>query len=128
MTFWRTSRSIVGEALFDAETALSDPAVRRSPERVGALLHPEFSETGSSGEVYDRSQMIEMMASEDPGEVMIMDFGVRWVTDDVALVTYRSVGLSGREARRSSVWVRRDERWQLLHHQGTRVPDRGSSG
>lgn len=127
MTLWRTSKSTVTDALYEAETALSDPAVRCSRDHVEALLHPDFSETGSSGEVYDRAEMVDMMTMEDPGEVLILDFKVRRVTDDFALVTYRSVGMSGREARRSSVWVNTDDRWQLLHHQGTRVPDRRSS-
>lgn len=112
--------------LREAETALTDPEVRASEAALEELLHSEFTETSSTGEVYDRRTMIEMMTSETPGRVVIRDFHVDPVTDDVAVVSYRSVGTSGQEVRRTSLWVRSEDRWQLRHHQGTRVPDRWS--
>lgn len=112
------------QPLFECETALADPEVRRSRERVDALLHTDFIETGSSGEVYDRDTMIDMMLSEAPGQVVIRDFSATYLSPKVALVTYRSIGTAGQEVRRSSIWVHEDDRWQLRHHQGTRVPDR----
>jgi len=111
----------VDAALYDGELALTDPDVRHSRERLESLLHGDFTETGSTGEVYDRSTMVDMMVSEVPGRVMIRDFSAERLSDDVALVTYRSIGTSGQEVRRTSVWVRADDRWQLRHHQGTRV-------
>lgn len=106
------------------ERALLDPEVRSSRGRLEALLHRDFSETGSSGEVYDRETIIEMMVGEAPGQVVMRDFDTSYVSANVALVTYRSVGTGGQEARRTSVWVYEDGRWQLRHHQGTRVPDK----
>jgi len=122
---WRSAtRDRVEDMLYDAEKALTDPELRSSPSLIEQLLHPEFAEIGSSGEVYDRATMIEMMTTEMPGDVLIRDFTVDRLSDDIVLVKYRSVGTSGQEARRSSIWVRTDDRWQLRHHQGTRVPDR----
>jgi ribonuclease HI len=40
---------------------------------------------------------------------------------DVVLVTYETRSDAG-HARRSSVWLKARGRWQLRHHQGTRVP------
>jgi hypothetical protein len=114
-------------ALYESELALVDPEVRSSRQRVEALLHDDFSETGSSGQVYDRVAMVEMLISEAPGEVIIRDFESTHLSDDVAMVTYRSIGISGQEARRTSIWVRNGAEWQLRHHQGTRVPDRWSA-
>ncbi len=113
----------VEDVLRAAETALADPEVRTSRAQVEELLHSEFSEIGSSGEEYGREQMIELMMVEPPGEVIIRDFSATEVFDGVVLVTYRSVGMSGQEVRRTSLWVNEDERWQMRHHQGTRVPD-----
>lgn len=125
MTTFRTQPADrLGRVLFEAEFALTDPEVRKTKEHVEMLLHPEFSETGSTGEVYDRATMIEMMTTEDPGEVMIRDFDVQRFSDDVAVVRYRSIGSAGQETRRTSVWVMDRGRWRLRHHQGTRVPDR----
>jgi hypothetical protein len=109
--------------LYEAEANLTDPDIRQSMEKTEQLLHPEFLETGSSGIVYDRDTMIELMLGEAPGDVIIRDFTVHPLSDDTALVTYRSIGISGQEARRSSIWVEVGDRWQLRYHQGTRVPN-----
>jgi len=116
-------RTRVEDVLYQAERSLTDPAVRRSVSLVSDLLHAEFTEVGSSGEVYERDAMIEMMTSESPGEVIIRDFTAEQLSEDAVLVRYRSVGTSGQEARRSSIWIRSGERWQLRYHQGTRVPN-----
>ena len=114
----------IEKALLEAEKALTDPDVRRSPKRVEQLLHPDFTEIGSSGDVYRRREMIEMMTSETPGDVVMRDFCVRPLNQATVLVTYRSIGTSGKEARRSSIWVDEGSGWRLIHHQGTRVPNR----
>jgi hypothetical protein len=94
---------------------------------VELLLHPQFKEYGSSGRIYDRETMIRMMNRETSGEITIRDFEARILSGDVALVTYRTVG-QNQEARRSSVWVKDDGRWQVVFHQGTKVPSRLAMG
>lgn len=115
--YWR-------DELLDLEQRLLNPAMRGSPAAVIPLLHPEFLEFGSSGRVYTRDTIVQMMVQETPGVVKIRDFEVREVSDDVALVTYRTIGQEGRETRRSSIWLRRDSGWRLVFHQGTRVHNR----
>ncbi|HXV69833.1 MAG TPA: nuclear transport factor 2 family protein [Acidimicrobiia bacterium] len=119
-----SAKQRVDDALYQHEQALLDPAVRGSREQLESLLHVDFFETGSSGESYDRETMIDMMLGESPGQVVMRDFITSFLSSDIGLVTYRSVGTGGQEAKRSSVWVFEDGRWQLRHHQGTRVPDR----
>jgi len=109
--------------MFDLESALVDPTVRRSRERLEKLLHPEFIELGSSGRVYDRQMIVEMMSQEVAGAVIIRDFEIRTISEDTVLVTYRSIGQAGDEARRSSIWVREDGEWRIHFHQGTRIPN-----
>ena len=118
------ARTNAEETLRACESALIDPDVRRSEPSLRDLLHEDFTEIGSSGNVYDREAMIEMMLTEAHGEVIIRDFSATFLSDTVALVTYRSIGSTGQEARRSSIWMHSDERWQLRHHQGSRVFDR----
>ncbi len=110
--------------LLDLERRLLNPEVRHSPTLLEDLLHPDFIEFGSSGRVYNRKMMIEMMTKEVPAEVLIRDFDVRPLSPETALVTYRSIGQAGQEARRSSIWVRGEEGWQVVFHQGTRIPNR----
>ena len=82
-----------------------DPGVRSDPVRMSRLLRDDFIEFGSSGRVYAKTMLIEMITHEEHARVVMRDFAVRQLASDTALVTYRSVGQSGQEARRSSVWV-----------------------
>ncbi len=110
--------------LLDLERLLLDPDARHSDKNLEELLHPDFIEFGSSGKVYNRKMMIEMMTQEVSAAVVIRDFEVRTLSPDTALVTYRSIGQSGQEARRSSIWVKDNGDWQVTFHQGTRIPNR----
>lgn len=112
------------EELLKLEQRLLDPEVRHSVASINPLLHADFVEFGSSGRVYNKEMMVNMMIRQTPGAVRIRDFDVREVADGVALVTYRTIGTEGKEAWRSSIWVRQSSRWQIIFHQGTRIPKR----
>jgi hypothetical protein len=98
-----------------------DPEVRSDPTRVRDLLQDDFLEFGSTGRVYNKRVLLDMLKHERPSTVVIRDFAVRQLASDTALVTYRTVGQSGQEARRSSVWIRQDGVWKMAFHQGTRI-------
>lgn len=105
-----------------AESQVLDPSVRRSPAALDALLRDEFIEAGTSGRMYTKSMLIELVTNQDPGPaVEIKDMMVMTLSPDAALVTYRSVGAAA-EVRRSSVWVKEDGHWRMAFHQGTRLP------
>ncbi len=105
------------------ERQLHDPAVRRNPALVSALLADEFQEFGRSGRVYDKAAILDLLASEpDPSEPLeATGFALTPVGRDVALLSYRSVR-GARATLRSSLWVFRAQRWLLLFHQGTPTP------
>jgi ribonuclease HI len=103
------------------EMELLDPDVRANPVRVRDLLHDDFVEFGSTGKVYNKRLLLDMLKGEKAAKVVIREFSVRQLAADTALVTYRTVGESGQEARRSSVWIRSDGAWKLAFHQGTRI-------
>ncbi|MGD2101505.1 MAG: DUF4440 domain-containing protein [Acidimicrobiia bacterium] len=103
------------------EMELLDPEVRADPVRVRELLHDEFVEFGSTGKVYNKRLLLDMLKGEKYAKVVIREFSVRQLAADTALVTYRTVGEGGQEARRSSVWIRSDGAWKLAFHQGTRI-------
>jgi hypothetical protein len=91
-----------------------------SPE----LLAADFVEFGRSGAVYGRQQIVEALREERPAVRTMSDFSVRWLADDVALVTYRSARRDSDRAEpvhslRSSIWRTIDGRWQMVFHQGT---------
>lgn len=104
------------------ERQLLTPAIRPNAE---ALLAEEFTEFGSSGRVYSRSEIVASLAGEAsaPPEVELNDFRLQPLSPELALATYRTLCASPHvEALRSSLWVFRDARWQMLFHQGTPIP------
>jgi len=108
------------------EESLLNPAVRRDPERLRSMLTEDFLEFGSSGRVWTRKSIIELLATEKNfSPPAIEDFHCTMLADKVALVTYRTLrddGKSGEslESLRSSIWTRQDGEWRMRFHQGTR--------
>jgi len=108
------------------EESLLNPAVRRDGERLRTMLTEDFLEFGSSGRVWTRKSIIELLATEKNFfPPAIEDFHCTMLTDKVALVTYRTLRKDGKsgeslESLRSSIWTRQDGEWRMRFHQGTR--------
>ena len=100
------------------ERELLLPETRSDLGRTGVLLHPDFTEIGSSGRLWTRDEM--MMALEDdpgvPAELELL--AADRLSADAVLLTYRSHTRSG-TALRSSLWVLDGVQWRLRFHQGT---------
>ncbi|MFD6311065.1 nuclear transport factor 2 family protein [Streptomyces nigra] len=108
------------QAAIEGELRLLDPEVRRSPELLGALLHPGFHEFGSSGSRWDRaSTLARLPLDTDPHRYVVTSpiHGVRLAPDVVHLVF--DTEREGVRAHRSSLWRRTDAGWQMYFHQGT---------
>lgn len=106
----------------ERELAVLEPAVRRDPQRVRALLHPDFTEYGASGRIWDRNS-IAAVTSGTVERIAATEFRTVRLGPDAILLTYRS-DTAGRRALRSSVWVRDpDAGWLLRFHQGTLTDD-----
>jgi hypothetical protein len=114
------------EAAIEGELALLDPDVRRFPEQVGALLHPEFHEFGASGRHWSRAAVIAALAEttdlESPPVVTSQVIGVRLAPDLVHLTF--DTEYDGRRAHRSSLWRRTEDGWLLYFHQATPFSER----
>jgi hypothetical protein len=105
------------------ERALLTVAVRRDPVALDALLADEFREFGASGRTYTKREVVEALQEESPAVLALDGFCAEPLGEGIVLVTYRSSrsedGVATRYALRSSVWMRRDGRWQIVFHQGT---------
>ncbi len=110
----------LSDFLLSLEEQLVTTIVRTDAEALTLLLAEDFTEFGSSGRTYNRQQIVEELAIEAPRRVTVHDFVCRALCSEAALVTYRSRSERG-ETLRSSVWVYRAGRWQMLFHQGTTV-------
>lgn len=122
-----TARPPETDLLRQLEEELLKPEVRKSAERLGALLADEFLEFGSSGHAYDKAQIIMALQDERPDaalHVSLTEFTARRLAPDVVPVTYRTRRRGGPampevSRLRSSIWKLIDGRWQMVFHQGT---------
>lgn len=116
------------ESAMEGELALLTPKVRRSPEQVGALLHPDFHEFGASGRHWSRAAIIgSLAATADPGADPVTVSALRGVqlAPDLVHLTY-DTEYDGSRAHRSSLWRRTEGRWLLYFHQATPFSERAT--
>jgi len=113
--------------LLELERRLMDPAFRRENAQAADLLAAEFVEFGASGRVWSREEIL--MPSQDSGPIVaVEDFAARMLAPGLAQATYRTVRSIAngqpQAALRSSLWIFREERWQMVFHQGTKIGER----
>ncbi len=109
------------------EEALLDPAVRKDRAQVESLLAEDFVEFGSSGRIWTRNEILDLLATEIYSPLTIEDFEYAQLSERVALVTYRGVHIDTQSGNRivslrNSIWIKKSTTWRLRFHQGTRIP------
>ena len=98
------------------------PEVRASASVLAELLADDFVEHATSGNIFDRAEVMGRLPSEHGSVYTVSAFKLRKLGPDVVLVTYRTLeqGSGGeRRSLRSSTWVRHDGCWRMAFHQGT---------
>lgn len=117
----------VRQTFLELEQRLLTDAMRHDVQEMSSLLADEFREFGSSGRAFSKTEIIDLLRSEESSVGRsLKSFEAYPVSEQAVLVTFLAVrevaGSPPIESLRSSLWVRRDGRWQLLFHQGTTVP------
>src|SRR5207302_2807668 len=97
---------------------------RRSRLALDVLLSDDFVEFASDGVAYDKAQVIDALDHEVPCRRSLADFQILPLAENVILASYRVTrqNVASNEvvdSLRSSIWTKREGRWQLLFHQGT---------
>lgn len=91
------------------------------------MTAPEFWEVGASGRRYSREFIFEVVekryAANEPDVWDASDFYCQRLASDTFLFTYTLVQNATRKNRRSTIWRRTAEGWQILFHQGTVVAE-----
>lgn len=110
------------EELFNTNT--------RKSGRVEELLAVNFVEFGSSGQVYDKDQIVSALKTETPSKITGHEFQVTRLAPDTALLTYRAChhAVPAIYSLRSSVWQRVNRRWRIVFHQATRSTELSKLG
>ena len=104
--------------LYNLEERLFHPDREANRNALIPLFSEDYKEFCVSGRVFNRQQTIDVLLSSHPRPATIHHFYVEQLSENVALTTYRAttpVAVS----HRSSLWIFRDNRWQLFFHQGT---------
>ena len=114
----------VDEILLANEERLLLTAVRSSPDALSSLIADDFFEIGSSGKIYTKQEVIEVLKNEPAFEGTISDFRTVPLTKEIVLVTYRMEEIKktpspSRTSARSSIWKKVSGEWKIIFHQGT---------
>jgi ribonuclease HI len=105
------------ERVIALERSLLTDDVRSDRAAVAALLHPQWCEVGRSGRLWERGEMLEVIAPlSTPASLDAIS--VSRVADDAILLLWRA-STDERSTLRSSLWVRVGGHWQQRFHQGT---------
>jgi hypothetical protein len=114
------------EELRRREPIFHRPEYFGSREAIEKATTADFWEIGASGRRYSRAYVLETLAAraEEPVDdhFEARDFHCRGLGAEVYLLTYTL--LQGeRVTRRSTIWRRTPQGWQILFHQGTLVEE-----
>ena len=106
------------------ERALHAACASSNIARVTELIHADFSEFGRSGKIWSKASLLSALAESPGPELHSQDFAILSRSLESCLLTYRSAhilpdGKLARHTLRSSLWIRVDNNWQLIFHQGT---------
>ncbi|MBV1908195.1 MAG: DUF4440 domain-containing protein [Kangiellaceae bacterium] len=91
-------------------------------ERMRELMADDFQEFGQSGKYYDLEDTLSMEESGFKTVLPLHEYKLKLISSDVVLATYNSETTYGDitlYARRSSVWCKQGNNWELKFHQGT---------
>lgn len=108
--------------LLKLEKTLLDPEVRSNPEEIKKYLAADFFEFGSSGRIWTLVNQLreEGLEKSEPRKLLLYDFEVHLLAEEVALVTYKvNDETRNQHTLRSSIWKYVDQKWQMFFHQGT---------
>lgn len=109
----------------ELELKLLNPAVRKSASILSNILSDDFIEFGSSGKTYNKQQTIDALQNEKTVTINISDFKIRSISPDVLLALYTAEKIVStnysKNSLRSSLWIKQNDNWQIMFHQGTNI-------
>lgn len=106
------------------EEKLLQPEIRQSVNDLKCIIDDDFMELGSSGCIYNKQQMIDVLPALPSVKITIMDFEAKLLAEGVVQTIYRAAKQCNETAEyslRSSIWLLKNEKWCIVFHQGTPV-------
>lgn len=102
------------------ETNLTLTEYRHNKDWLDEIIADTFTEIGSSGNTYYKCDVIEALLNSESSYYDISHFNVTEIAANTYLATFTTTNNSN-IVKRSSIWVNRDDKWQIVFHQGTKV-------
>jgi hypothetical protein len=112
------TKSELQDHLYALEERLLHPDREADRTAIVPLFAEEYREFCTSGRVFNRQQTIDVLLSSTARPATIHHFYIAQLAENIVHATYRAT-TSVAVSHRSSLWIFRDNRWQLLFHQGT---------
>jgi hypothetical protein len=106
------------EHLHSLEERLLHPDRETNRNDLTSLLAPDFKEFCTSGRIFNLNQLSHALLTTSPRAATMSHFYVTPLGEGAALATYH-ITTANSTSHHSSIWVQRDNRWQMLFHQGT---------
>lgn len=108
--------------LYELEESLWKAETRFDRELMDKVFADDFFEFGRSGRVYDREELLSATGDKIDIRLPLENFKVRELSPDLVQTTYNSIVTYEEKVqygRRSSIWSRKGDSWELRFHQGT---------
>jgi hypothetical protein len=126
-TFFTTAPALLPilDELRPLEPIFHTPEFGLEPADFDRRTAPDYWEVGASGRRYSREFILQMLADAPPVNAATARWrasghALRQLGPDTYLLTY-SLRQGERLTRRSTIWRRSPQGWQILFHQGTIV-------
>jgi len=116
--------------IYALELSHLNPNIRQDSNRIKSLLHTSFQEIGASGTLSNYKTALDSLKHEQRVERILENFDIHQLSPSVLLTTYTVMKTDPhtkleQHSRRSSIWCRMSDVWQLRFHQGTPLSDSG---
>ncbi|MGQ5522809.1 nuclear transport factor 2 family protein [Chitinimonas sp. PSY-7] len=114
------------DGIIELECKLLASDTRLSASELDVLIADDFLEHGSSGRIFGKAHILACLPDETASLFVPSAFCVRFLSPDIALITYRLKTYAGEGQQvvfslRSSIWRCGTGGWQMVFHQGTRT-------
>jgi hypothetical protein len=103
------------------EELLLDQSARKDLKTLQNLIADDFVEFGSSGRIFNKSDVIASLPNEQSRNFRAANFNHRLLCEGCVLLTYKLFEKNNKSTSlRSSIWLFRPSHgWQIIFHQGT---------
>jgi len=109
--------------LVELEESLFTQEVRKSSEKLSELIHDDFEEVVSSGQILNKADVVAWLSKEMGYEIHASGYEVRSLSEEIALLKYKTKTIKDNNevsyAIRASIWKHENKKWKMLYHQAT---------